>query len=76
MADLIAPPNPQYKLLVELKSGHRLAFGFETKLDCVNDIQRIFHGAPADGVWDGSVYYPPSAVEKCTISEPGEKAID
>ena len=62
-------------------------FGYNVDVDAGEDIwdggsdsadalQGIFHGAPTDGVWKGSTYYPPHMIRSCKIVEPGEKTLD
>jgi hypothetical protein len=74
MADIIAPSLPKYKL--KIYAGDRFfTYDYESKLDAINDLQKIFHGMPG-GAWDEGTFYPPHSIKRVELIEPGEKTID
>jgi len=75
MADLIAPPNPQYKMRYKFTEGFEYVQGYDSKLDAVNDMQEVLFGK-FPGIWDGNKFYPVSRIQSVELVEPGDKTID
>lgn len=68
MADLLPPAYaPSFMLIVKIIQGPTFEKPYTSEIGAKNDLQRIFHGAPEDGIWIQERFYPPHRVEYAEI---------